>query len=120
MFATLDPAAAAGLVTAAVTAGAGGMGAITAWRRRRDEARRMEAEEDSIVITQAQGANLILDGTIKMLNTQLDRERARADKAEERARLTEDRVERLEAEADTAKRALIVARQQVADLRGER
>lgn len=120
MLGTLDPAAAAALVTAAGTAGAGAMGAINAWRKRRDEARRMEAEEDSIVITQAQGANLILDATVKMLNTQLDRERLRADKAEERVEVLEARAERAEAEASTAGRALIVARGQLADLRGER
>lgn len=128
----ISPAALAAIITGAATAGAALIASITAWRKRQDDARKMENEEDSITITQAQGANLILDATVKALNLQLEREAARADRegaraerAEERLRSAQARVEQQDqqldserARADTAKRALDVCRRQLADSRG--
>jgi uncharacterized transporter YbjL len=121
----MNPAVLIGLLSAAVTAGAALMGAVTAWRKRGDDARKMESEEDSIIITQAQGANLILDASIKVLNTQLDRERLRAEHAESRLETLTERVEAREEQLDTdraramtAEKALGVCRRQLADLRG--
>lgn len=87
--ATLSPEVIAGIATGAMTAGAGLMGALTAWRKRQDESKRQDVEEDSITITQAQGANLILDATVKALNAQLDRETTRADRERRRAEQAE-------------------------------
>lgn len=121
----LTPAALAGIITAAATAGAAVLGSITVYRKRKDDARKMETEEDSITITQAQGANLVLDATVKALNTQLDREslradreRGRAEKAEERVRTLSDQLDSEQARATTAERALAVCRRQMADSAG--
>jgi hypothetical protein len=125
----LSPAALAAIMTGCATGGAALIGAITAWRKRKDEAHKMETEEDSITITQAQGANLILDATVKALDKQLEREAARADRegaraerAETRLRAAQARVEHLDeqvdaerARADTATRALDVCRRQLGD-----
>lgn len=75
------------------------MGALNAWRRRKDEARREESAENTVVITQAQGANVILDATIRTLNDHLDR----AQKREETWRV---RAEQAEAALDACQMEL--------------
>jgi predicted RNase H-like nuclease (RuvC/YqgF family) len=96
--ATLSVPEVAGLITAGGTAGAAMLGAVNALRARRDERRRQAAQDETITITQAQGANLRLDATVKALNTQLDRERARADEAEARTEKLERENNRLRRE----------------------
>jgi predicted RNase H-like nuclease (RuvC/YqgF family) len=95
----MTPTEAAGLITAAGTAGAAVMGAYTAIRKRRSEQRQADDAEELVIITQAQGANLIMDATVKALNTQLDREVERADRWRRR-------VEELDAELDACRREL--------------
>lgn len=99
VIATLSVAEAATLMTAGATAGAAVLGAWTSWKRRRDDKDRAEAEEGTVMITQTQGANLVLDATVKALNTQVDREMARADRERERA-------ERAERDLDEVRRKL--------------
>lgn len=121
----LAPAALAGIITAAVTAGAAFVGALTAWRKRQDEARKMDSEEDSITITQAQGANLVLDATVKALSAQLDRESARADRESARAdrvgkrlRAIDQQLETVQARAAKLEQELDACRKEMTDSRG--
>ena len=88
----------AGLLTAAAALGATASGVYNAWRKRRDEEEAEAAAEDTVTITQAQGANLILDATVKALNTQVDRYAAEADRERARRIQAEDEASRLRRE----------------------
>jgi hypothetical protein len=90
----------AGLIAAAGALATAAVGAYATWVKRHDEQtqRELEAEDGTVVIRQAQGANTILDATVRALNGQLeryaaevDRERALRERAEaETWRLTQE------------------------------